>query len=43
MIGVFEKQFSKTVLPHFSTKCSKGDKIILNENKKCVSNGDELC
>ena len=27
----------------FSTKCSKGDKIILNENDKYVSNDGELC
>ena len=29
--------------PLFSTKCSKGDKIILNENDKYVSNDSELC
>ena len=29
--------------PLFSTKCSKGDKIILNENDKYVSNDGELC
>ena len=27
----------------FSTKCSKGDKIILNENDKYVSNDGKLC
>ena len=36
------RSFWKTVLPLFPTKCSKGDKIILNENYKCVSNNDEL-
>ena len=29
--------------PLFSTKCSKGDKIILNENDKYVSNDGQLC
>ena len=29
--------------PLFSTKCSKCDKIILNENDKYVSNDGELC
>ena len=29
--------------PLFSTKCSKRDKIILNENDKYVSNDGELC
>ena len=29
MIEVYVKQF-------FSTKCSKGDKIVYNENDKCV-------
>ena len=37
------RSFWKTVSPLFYTKCSKGDKIILNENDKCVSNDDELC
>ena len=36
------RSFWKTVLPLFPTKCSKGDKIILNENYKYVSNDDEL-
>ena len=35
--------FWKTVSPLFSTKCSKCDKIILNENDKYVSNDGELC
>ena len=29
---VDNRRFWKTVSPFFSTKCSKGDKIILNEN-----------
>ena len=37
------RRFWKTVSPFFSTKCSKGDKIILNENDEWVSNDDELC
>ena len=28
--------------PFFSTKCSKGDKVILNENDKYVLNDGEL-
>ena len=35
---VDNRSFWKTVSPLFSTKCSKGDKIILNENDKYVSN-----
>ena len=31
------------VSPLSSTKGSKGDKIILNENDQCVSNDHELC
>ena len=37
------RSFSKIASPVFSTKCSKGDIIILNENDKCVFNYDELC
>ena len=37
MIGVFGKQFL-----HFSTKCSRDDKIIFSKNDKCVSNDNEL-
>ena len=33
----------RTVSPFFSAKCSKGDKIILNENDKCVPIDGELC
>ena len=40
---VDNRSFFKTVSPLFSTKSSKGDKIILNENDKCMSNDDELC
>ena len=40
---VDNRSFWKTVSPLFSTKCSKSDKIILNENDKCVSNDDEVC
>ena len=29
--------------PLFFTKCSKGDKIILNENDRYMSNDGELC
>ena len=36
MIEVYVKQF-------FSIKCSKGDKIVYNENHKCVSNECQLC
>ena len=35
--------FGKTFSPLFSTKCSTGDKITLNENHKYVSNDGELC
>ena len=35
---VDNRSFWKTVSSLFSTKCSKGDKIILNENDKYVSN-----
>ena len=37
------RSFWRTVSPLFSTKCSKGDKIILNENDKYVSNDDKFC
>ena len=37
------RRFRKTVSPLFLTKCSKVDKIILNENDKCLSNDDEIC
>ena len=40
---VDNRSFWKTVSPLFSTKCSKGDKIILNEKDKYVSNDGELC
>ena len=40
---VDNRSFWKTVSLLLSTKCSKGDKIILVENDKCVSNDDELC
>ena len=40
---VDNRSFFKTVSPLFSTKSSKGDKIILDENDKCMSNDDELC
>ena len=40
---VDNRSFWKTFPPLFSTKCSKGDKIILNENDNCVSNDSELC
>ena len=36
------RSFWKTVSPLFSTKFSKGDKIILKENDKYVFNEDEL-
>ena len=36
IIEVYVKQF-------FSTKCSKGDKIVYNKNDKCVSNECQLC
>ena len=39
IIEVFEKTFS----PLFSTKCSTGDKITVNENDKYVPNVGELC
>ena len=38
-----DRNFWKTVLPLFSTKCSKDNKIILNENDKYVSSEDKLC
>ena len=37
------KERSKMILSPCSTKCSKGDKIILNENDKCASNDGKLC
>ena len=40
---VDNRSFWKTASPLFSTKCSKGDKIILNENDKYLSNDSELC
>ena len=40
---VDNRSFWKTVSPLFSTKCLKCDKIILNENDKCVSTDGELC
>ena len=40
---VDSRSFWRTVSPLFSTKCSKGDKIILNENDKYVSNDDKFC
>ena len=40
---VDKRSFWKTVSPLFSTKCAKGDQIILNENNKYVSNDGELC
>ena len=41
---VDNRSFWKTVSLLFSTKCSKSDKITLNENDKtCVSNDGELC
>ena len=39
---VDNRSFWKTVSPLFSKICSKGDKIILIENDKSVSNDDEL-
>ena len=39
---VDNRSFWKTVSPLFSTKSSKGDKVILNENNKYMSNDDEL-
>ena len=42
-IVVDNRSFWKTISPLFSTKCSKGDKIICNENDKWVSNDGELC
>ena len=38
-----DRIFWKTVLPLFSTKCLKDNKIILNENEKCASSEDKLC
>ena len=40
---VDNRRFWKTVSPLFSTKCSKGDTIIFNENDKYVSNDGKLC
>ena len=40
---VDHRSFWKTVSPLFSTKCSKGDKIFLNDKDKYVSNEGELC
>lgn len=37
------KERSKMILSPCSTKCSKGDKIILNKNDKCASNDGKLC
>ena len=37
------KTFWRTVVPTFSSKNSKGDKIILNEEGKTVSDKKELC
>ena len=31
------------LIENFSPKFAKDDKILLNENDKSVSNGDELC
>ena len=42
-IVVDNRSFWKTISPLFSAKCSKGDKIICNENNKWVSNDGELC
>ena len=40
---VDNRSFWETVSPLFSAKCSKGDKINLNENDKYVSNDGKLC
>ena len=37
------RRFWKTVIPIFSNKCSKSEKISLTEGNKTISNDDELC
>ena len=37
------RRFWKTVIPIFSNKFSKSEKISLTEGNKTISNDDELC